>query len=179
MRKPTLFALTSATLLGLSLLANAQPAGGGPPSGSWREGPGWGRGMGMGPGGGMGHSPRRPFAMRGGLPDAYRSAVNPLPRAPETIERGAKVYADNCASCHGAAGEGDGAAARGLDPPPANLAWLAGTRVAQWDAYMLWTVSEGGAQFATAMPAFGDVLPRDDIWAVIAYIQAGLPGARK
>jgi mono/diheme cytochrome c family protein len=40
---------------------------------------------------------------------------------------------------------------------------------------MYWTVAEGGAQFGTAMPAFKDGLSKDEIWAVIAYIQARLP----
>lgn len=41
------------------------------------------------------------------------------------------------------------------------------------------TIAEGGAQFGSAMPAFKDVLSRDDIWAVIAYIQARLPQKAK
>jgi mono/diheme cytochrome c family protein len=36
-------------------------------------------------------------------------------------------------------------------------------------------VADGGAQFDSAMPAFKDALSKDDIWAVIAYIQAKLP----
>jgi len=45
----------------------------------------------------------------------------------------------------------------------------------QWDSFMYWTVADGGAQFGSAMPAFKDALSKDDIWAVIAYIQARLP----
>jgi mono/diheme cytochrome c family protein len=44
---------------------------------------------------------------------------------------------------------------------------------------MFWTVAEGGAQFDTAMPKFKDTLPKDDIWAVIAYIQARMPRRAK
>ena len=47
--------------------------------------------------------------------------------------------------------------------------------MAQWDSFMYWTIAEGGAQFGSAMPAFKDALSKDDIWAVIAYIQARLP----
>jgi mono/diheme cytochrome c family protein len=35
---------------------------------------------------------------------------------------GATIYAINCATCHGAKGEGDGVAAAALDPKPANFA---------------------------------------------------------
>jgi mono/diheme cytochrome c family protein len=40
--------------------------------------------------------------------------------------------------------------------------------MAQWDPFMYWTIAEGGAEFGSAMPAFKDALPKDDIWAVIA-----------
>jgi mono/diheme cytochrome c family protein len=150
---------------------------------AWPMGPGMmgqgmmGRGM-MGRGMmgfGYGSMPRQHFAMMSGIPAAYRSLGNPLPRTRETIERGAKVYAQNCASCHGNTGAGDGPAAQGLSPPPANLAWLAQMPMVQWDPFMYWTVAEGGAQFGTAMPAFKNTLSQDDIWAAIAYIQARLP----
>ena len=132
----------------------------------------------MGPGrmgSNYGSMPRRHFAMMSGVPAAYRSLSNPLPRTRETVDRGAVVYTQNCASCHGTTGYGDGPAARSLSPAPANLAWLSQMPMAQWDPYMYWTVAEGGAQFGTAMPAFKDKLSADDTWSVIAYIQARLP----
>ena len=70
-------------------------------------------------------------------------------------------------------------AGRDLSPPPGNLAWLSQMPMAQWDPFMYWTVAEGGAEFGSAMPAFKDTLFRDDIWAVIAYIQARLPQKAK
>jgi hypothetical protein len=60
-------------------------------------------------------------------------------------------------------------------PPLANLALPSQMPMVQWDSFMYWTVAEGGAQFGSAMPAFKDALSKDDIWAVIAYIQAHLP----
>jgi mono/diheme cytochrome c family protein len=41
--------------------------------------------------------------------------------------------------------------------------------------FMYWTIAEGGASFGTAVPAFKDALSNDEIWAVIAYLQAHLP----
>jgi len=126
----------------------------------------------MGPGyGGM---PRMHFAMMSGVPAPYNSLSNPLSRTRETVERGAAVYEKNCASCHGPTGAGDGPVGRTLSPPPANLAFLAQMPMVQWDPFMYWTVAEGGAQFGSAMPAFRNTLSKDDIWAVIAYIQARL-----
>jgi mono/diheme cytochrome c family protein len=89
--------------------------------------------------------------------------ANPLPRTRETVDHGAAVYDQSCASCHGATGEGDGEAGRNLSPPPANRAWLSQMPMAQWDPFIYWTVAEGGAQFGTAMPAYKDVLSSDDI----------------
>jgi mono/diheme cytochrome c family protein len=140
-----------------------------------------GRGM-MGPGmmgSGYGSSPRHSFAMTSGIPEPYRSMTNPLPRTPETVKRGAAVYEKNCVACHGATGEGNGVAARNLSPRPTNLAWLARMPMAQWDPFLYWSVAEGGAQFKSAMPAFKDVLSKDDLWSVVAYIQARMPQSAK
>jgi len=40
---------------------------------------------------------------------------------------------------------------------------------------MYWTIAEGGTAFGTAMPSFKEALSKEDIWAVIAYIQARMP----
>src|SRR5208337_4745298 len=109
----------------------------------------WGRccGMGqwpMGPGmmgSGYGSMPRHHFAMMSGIPAPYHSLSNPLPLTRETVERGAKVYAQNCGSCHGTTGAGDGEAGRNLSPPPDNLAWLSQMPMVQWDPFMYWTVA--------------------------------------
>lgn len=106
------------------------------------------------------------------IPAPYNSMTNPLPKTHETVERGALVYQQNCAACHGA---GDGPAGQRLSPPPANLLWLSQMPMVQWDPFMYWTVAEGGAQYGNAMPAFKNTLSKDDVWAVIAYIQARLP----
>lgn len=113
--------------------------------------------------------------MLAGIPPAYARLRNPLPHAPATLERGESLYVKNCAGCHGETGHGDGPAAHGLEPPPADLAWLSRMPMSQWDAFMYWTVAEGGSTYGTAMPAFKSRLSKDDIWAVVAYIQARLP----
>jgi len=121
---------------------------------------------------------RHRVAMMGGIPAPYSNLSNPLPLTATTIERGAVVYSANCASCHGATGLGDGEAARGLSPRPANLAWLSNMPMGRWDSFMYWTIAEGGKPFGTGMPAFKDTLRPDDVWAATAYIQAHLPQAR-
>jgi mono/diheme cytochrome c family protein len=94
---------------------------------------GIGQGM-MGPG--SGSMLRRHFAMASGVPAPYNSLSNPLPRTAETVNRGATVYEQNCASCHGKTGAGDGPVGRTLKPPPASLALLSPMRMVQWDPFM-------------------------------------------
>jgi mono/diheme cytochrome c family protein len=43
------------------------------------------------------------------------------------------------------------------------------------DEYMLWSISDGGAAFGTAMPAYKDVLTKDEIWKIVTYMRAGFP----
>ena len=170
------FAATAA----ISTAATPQPQGRGqnPWGGCCGVGP-WPQAGGMMSGGMMGSGgasmQRHHVAMMGGVPEPYTHLQNPLPRTRATVEHGAQVYAASCAACHGQTGQGDGPLARTLTPRPANLAWLSSMPMGRWDAYMDWTVSEGGAPVGSAMPAFKKSLSRDDIWAVIAYVQARLP----
>ena len=81
---------------------------------------------------GYGSMPRHRYAMMSGVPAPYTGLRIPLPKNAATIARGATVYAENCAVCHGASGAGDGEAGRNFSPPPGNLAWLAQMPMAQW-----------------------------------------------
>jgi len=112
-------------------------------------------------GAGYGSMPGHHFAMMSGIPAPYRSVNNPLSRKAETVEHGGRIYAENCAPCHGPTSAGDGAAGRDLLPPPGNLAWLSQMPMVQWDPFMYGTVAESGVQFKTAMPAFKDQLSKD------------------
>lgn len=118
---------------------------------------------------------RHHFVMMNEVPVAYRSLNNPLPRTRDTVDHSGEVYAKQCSGCHGATGAGDGPAGQKLLPRPADLQLLAQIPMVQWDGYMFWTVSEGGAPLGSAMPAVKGALSDNDRWAVIAYIQAHLP----
>ena len=93
---------------------------------------------------------------------------------PKAITAGGEVYRANCIACHGPRGRGDGDAGLDLVPSPALLTGLTDKKTAV-DEYLLWTVSEGGQAFGTAMPAFKNRLSEDQIWQVIAYLRAGFP----
>lgn len=93
-------------------------------------------------------------------------SLDELPARIPTLARGAEVYQANCASCHGTLGTGDGPAAAGLDPPPANLADAEALRdVTPLDYFQKITIGVTG----TAMPGFESKLSFDDRWAAAAY----------
>ncbi|KQY80884.1 cytochrome c/FTR1 family iron permease [Pelomonas sp. Root1444] len=96
-------------------------------------------------------------------------ATYPVPLAPSTIPDvalGAKVYAENCASCHGTTGNGLGPVGKALNPLP--VAFTDKERARQRSLFALYqAVSQGIA--GTAMPAFGQ-LSEEDRWAVATYL---------
>ena len=114
--------------------------------------------------------------IQAGVPVEYRSRRNPFPNAQKFIDEGGEVYRANCVACHGRLGRGDGDAGLDLVPSPALLSRMMDVQ-GTVDEYLLWTISDGGKPFDTAMPAFKDRLTEDQIWQVIAYMRAGFPQA--
>lgn len=118
---------------------------------------------------------RHSLYMQFGVPAEYAGAASVLRQpAAEDILAGHALYRDNCASCHGKDGMGGGEGGRALSPSPALLAYMV-TRPVSVDEYLLWAISDGGAQFETEMPAFKDKLKRDEIWRIVAFMRAGFP----
>jgi mono/diheme cytochrome c family protein len=112
-----------------------------------------------------------------GLPAAYSRVRDPLADTSARQQRGRRIFDRNCSSCHGWNGQGGGPDAFALIPAPADLEWLRSTPKNRADPYLYWTISEGGKQFETDMPAFKDKLSKNEMWSVIAYIRAGMPRA--
>lgn len=91
---------------------------------------------------------------------AYRIAV--APKVAPDPRRGAALFATHCAACHGALGRGDGPAAQGLDPAPANFHDR--ERMAQRSLYGLYsTITLGVA--GTSMNGYAQ-LSDDERWAL-------------
>jgi high-affinity iron transporter len=96
-------------------------------------------------------------------------AAYPVPLAPQTppsLARGAALYQEQCAACHGANGAGDGPNARGLDPPP--IAFVDRDRASHRSLFGLYQVIDQGLD-GTAMPSFAH-LSSDDRWALAFYV---------
>jgi mono/diheme cytochrome c family protein len=81
-------------------------------------------------------------------------------------ERGRAVYADRCARCHGADGQGRTRLGETLDPPDfSDPAWQRSR--SRNNTRMIASVSEG----LGSMPAFKKKLSRQDIAAAVAYVR--------
>lgn len=96
--------------------------------------------------------------------DAYKLVV--APRIAPDLKRGATLYAAQCAACHGAQGHGDGPAAKGLDPAPADFHDRG--RMDQRSLYGLYSTITLGVK-GTAMNAFGH-LSEEERWALAFHV---------
>lgn len=96
-------------------------------------------------------------------------------------QTGKRLYQQQCASCHGTSGKGDGPVAGGLAHKPADLTNHFHLAPGKGDDYLFWRISEGGAvapfkDMQSAMPAFKAVLSESDRWAVLTYIHQTFHG---
>ena len=105
----------------------------------------------------------RQLAVR--LAELYQ--VRQAPAITPDAARGAPLYAQHCAVCHGDSGLGDGPAGLGLEPPPANLRDVA--RMDRLSLYDLFNTIGLGIE-GTDMPAFADQLDERERWDLASYL---------
>ena len=103
-------------------------------------------------------------------------AAQPAPAPPSAkpdATQGAPLYAANCASCHGAAGAGDGPAAVALVPKPARHDDGAYMNALD-DAHLFKVVKEGGPAVGKSplMAPWGGTLTDAQIWDVVAFVRS-------
>ncbi len=89
-----------------------------------------------------------------------------------SIAQGSVLYAQQCASCHGADGKGQGPLAAAQPVWPPNLTGPLLWRRADGD--LLWHILHGtrDRRGAPTMPAFGGRLGEADAWALIDFMKA-------
>lgn len=89
-----------------------------------------------------------------------------VPRKQPDIKRAQALYAEQCSSCHGADGYGDGPAAKGMEPPPINFRDI--ERYKHRTLYGLHsTITQGVSD--TAMESYTH-LSDDDRWSLAFYV---------
>ncbi|HLS86846.1 MAG TPA: c-type cytochrome, partial [Burkholderiales bacterium] len=111
--------------------------------------------------------------LRWAIVEAYQLKL--APRVAPDLARGAELYAQHCATCHGASGEGNGPAATGLEPPPSNFHDL--DRMAQRSIYGLYNTITLGVE-GTSMPSFRQFSDQER-WALAFFVAGiGIPSER-
>lgn len=92
---------------------------------------------------------------------------SPLPHTGVTVAAGRETFQQRCAACHGSRGRGDGPAAAGLHPPPADLL----LHVPQHTEGELYYFIARGVP-GTAMPAWRSILSETERWRLVHYLHA-------
>ncbi len=92
--------------------------------------------------------------------------INPILPDPQSIAVGRSLFAENCASCHGSGGRGDGPLAAQLDPPPLDLA----VHVPLHSDGELFSFIKWGVD-GTAMAGFAEQFDDADISRLVNFLQ--------
>jgi mono/diheme cytochrome c family protein len=93
-------------------------------------------------------------------PPAWMAAPDPA-----VVSTGLMHYQEMCATCHGAPGVPISAIGQGLNPAPPEL-----SRHADEPGENFWIIKHGIKM--TGMPAFGVSHSDEEIWAIVAFLQA-------
>lgn len=105
------------------------------------------------------------------LPQDARLLRNPYPPDSASIARGRDLYEQNCVSCHGVSGRGDGPLAATLRPRPADF--RAHMAAGHTDGELFTWLSKGVP--GTAMPPFEGQMSETDRWHLINFIRGFAP----
>ncbi|MBS1602680.1 MAG: cytochrome c [Bacteroidetes bacterium] len=99
-------------------------------------------------------------------PKDAQSIKNPLVSSPQALAEAKTLYTANCGPCHGEKGKGDGPAAQGLNPKPADH--TSAIVQNESDGSLFWKLSEGH----NPMPAYNKVFTDQQRWELILYIRS-------
>lgn len=90
---------------------------------------------------------------------------NPLAGNTSVLPEAKALYIANCGPCHGEKGRGDGPAAAGLNPKPADHSSVAVQ--SESDGALFWKMSEGRAP----MPSYKKIFSDQQRWELVNYIR--------
>jgi mono/diheme cytochrome c family protein len=106
-------------------------------------------------------------------PKEAGNVKNPFAGNSSVMADGKALYIANCTPCHGDKGKGDGIAAPGLNPKPADHTSVAVQN--ETDGSLFWKLSEGRAP----MPAYKKIFSEQQRWALINYIRTLAKGSKR
>ena len=107
-------------------------------------------------------------------PEKYATRRNPDWNDQASAKRGKVLYEQQCASCHGLDGQGNGPVAASLAHKPADLTHHFLMGPGKGDAYLYWRITEGGTvepfkSQQSLMPAFS-FLTEKERWDILTYV---------
>jgi mono/diheme cytochrome c family protein len=106
-------------------------------------------------------------------PAAASSVKNPLAGNNSGLAVAKAMYVANCGPCHGEKGKGDGPAAPGLNPKPADHTSAAVQ--GETDGSLFWKLSEG----RNPMPGYKKIFSDQQRWDLINYIRTLAKNTKK
>ncbi len=98
-------------------------------------------------------------------PKESDNVKNPLAGNTSVLPDAKALYIANCGPCHGDKGRGDGPAASGLNPKPADHSSVAVQN--ESDGALFWKLSEG----RSPMPGYKKIFSDQQRWELINYIR--------
>ena len=98
-------------------------------------------------------------------PPSADTIKNPLKGNAQSADEGKKLYAQNCAVCHGDKGKGDGIAAAGLNPKPANH--TSEKVQMQTDGAIFWKMTTG----RPPMASYATTLSVTQRWQLVNFMR--------
>lgn len=108
---------------------------------------------------------------------SYIPALSYPPEISGSAIAGQRIFQYRCAPCHGKSGEGNGPAAKFLTTvEPANFTTDTLIATKDWKALFHIITAGGHNVHGSAMPPWGVVLTKDQIWDVVAYLSTLQPG---
>ena len=107
------------------------------------------------------------------VPADAAAVKNPLSGNTSVLPEAKTIYVANCGPCHGEKGRGDGPAAAGLNPKPADHS--SALIQSETDGSLFWKLSEGRAP----MPAYKKVFTNQQRWELNKYIRTLSRNAKK
>ncbi len=110
------------------------------------------------------------------VPEVWRKMPNPYPPLEANLARGKKIFQQFCIGCHGPIGDGQGPAAKFLNPTPLNFTSLRRNLVEnRYIGGILYYQIMNGIT-GTAMPYFKKALESAKIWDVSNYVAVSFIG---
>jgi len=106
------------------------------------------------------------LAMQRSVQLRARNIETPPLDDPQRIERGAAIYRDNCAQCHGAPGVALSDIGKGMQPVPGPLV----AAMQRWQPREVYWLTRHGIKMS-GMPAWEFRMDDNALWDVVAFVQ--------